>query len=100
MSVKLTSQNFDTETAVGVVAVDFYTDGCMPCKRIAPVLAELESDGAFKLAKINAENELTLSEKYNVTAAPTILFFKDGKEQTRIVGFANKDKLRGVIEAL
>ena len=71
--------------ADGLVLADFYSDSCVPCKRLAPVLAELEETygDALKVVKVNINFDLPLAEKCEVTAAPTLIFFKNGAEQDR-----------------
>ena len=51
--------------ADGLVLADFYSDSCVPCKRLAPVLAELEETygDALKVVKVNINFDLPLAEK-------------------------------------
>jgi thioredoxin 1 len=104
MAVRVNGENFDSEVlqADGIVLVDFYSDSCVPCKRMSPVLAEIEESytEGFKLVKVNINFDAELAEKYGVQAAPTFVFFKGGEEQARIVGAVKKSELTEKIDTL
>jgi thioredoxin/thiamine biosynthesis protein ThiS len=104
MSVKITSDNFDAEILESSVLVlaDFYSNSCLPCKRLSPVLAELEEEYGerLKLCKISADINQELCETYHVLSAPTLLFFKGGVLQERRSGFVGKDALREIINQM
>jgi thioredoxin 1 len=66
------------------VAVDFYADWCPPCKQIAPIFARLATQhavpGQLAFAKVNVDHAQDVARAYRITAMPTFLFFKDGKQ--------------------
>ena len=84
MAERIHAGDFDSKVlADGTFAlVDFYSDSCVPCKRMSPVLAELEESYAGKLY---------------VSSAPTLVFFKDGKEIQRLTGVQKKADLEKFI---
>ena len=88
--------------AEGLVLADFYSDSCIPCKRLSPVLAELEEayGDALKVAKININFDLPLAEQYEVQAAPTLIFFKNGAEQDRRRCLVKKAEFQEIIDYL
>lgn len=101
MSVKANAQNFDEQIKEGIVIADFYSDSCVPCKRMSPILAEIEEENSdVKLVKINVNFDGSLAEKYEVTAAPTLIFFTDGEERGRITGAAKKSDILEIINKL
>ena len=104
MAVKADNNTFDTEISENgkLVIADFYSDSCVPCKRMSPLLAELEEEYAdsVKLVKLNINFDAETAEKYEVTAVPTLVFFKNGEEQTRIVGAVKKAELVDKINTL
>ena len=71
------------------VLVDFYSDTCIPCKRLNPQLAKLEEARAGKLdvVKVNINFDTQVAVDNGVMAAPTLVLFQDGKEAGRTVGF-------------
>ena len=75
------------------VFVDFWAEWCGPCRAVAPVLESLaeDFDGKVKIVKINVDQENELANKYNVSAIPSLIILKDGKEIDRIVGGATKE---------
>ncbi|KAH6962247.1 thioredoxin-like protein [Ilyonectria robusta] len=72
---------FDSTT---YVAVDFFADWCPPCKQIAPIyetLADKHSvPNTLAFAKVNVDHAQDIARTYRVTAMPTFMFFKDGKQ--------------------
>ncbi len=81
------------------VIVEFYSDSCVPCKRMSPVLAELEEEySEIKIVKINVNFDSGAAQKYGVLSSPTFLFFKNGEEVKRMKGVVAKDDLADIIE--
>lgn len=93
----LTDQTFDEEIkgATEPVLVDFWAEWCGPCKMVAPILSEIAEDQAGKLrvAKVNIDENLELARRFEVMSIPTMILFKDGEPQTRIVGAKGKGQL-------
>jgi thioredoxin 1 len=101
MVLELTAENFQknvVESCVPVL-VDFWSPGCAPCNRIAPLVEEIaaEANGRFVVGKINAWEEQDLAARYHISAVPTLLVFKGGVVVNSLVGFQDKRKL---LEAL
>ena len=80
MPQRVSKDNFQSEvlSADTLVLADFYSDSCIPCKRLSPVLFELEKEyeGKLKIAKINVNFDSELASEYEVQVAPTLVFFK------------------------
>ena len=104
MAVRVTQETFSKEVleAKGLVLADFYSDSCVTCKRLSPVLAELEEayGDALKVVKININFDLPLAEQYEVQAAPTLIFFQNGAEKDRRKGLVKKAELMEIIDSL
>ena len=102
--IKLDESNFDRELMQNdkPVIVDFWAEWCGPCKMIAPLLDEVarEKAGAVKVAKVNVDENQSLSLKYNIRAIPALLFFKNGQLRDQVTGVASKKDLLNRLEAL
>lgn len=99
--IKVTEEDFE-RTVLGAdapVLVDFYADWCAPCKLVAPVVDELASrnTGRLLVAKVDTDRASNLSLRLGIRGVPTLILFKDGEEQGRVVGF-DAEGLRGLVE--
>ncbi|HEY4283480.1 MAG TPA: thioredoxin [Chthoniobacterales bacterium] len=103
-TIKLDESNFDREINQNekAVIVDFWAEWCGPCKMIAPLLDEIAKEKAesVKVAKVNVDENQSLSFKYNIRAIPSLLFFKNGQLRDQVTGMTSKKDLLGRIEAL
>lgn len=82
------------------VLVDFYSDTCIPCKRLNPQLAKLEEAraGELDVVKVNINFDTQVAVDNGVMAAPTLVLFQDGKEAGRTVGFKKLEELEEFID--
>lgn len=82
------------------VLVDFYSDTCIPCKKLNGPLGDMEEDNEGKLLvyKVNVNYDEALAKQYAVASVPTLVFFKEGKEVLRNTGAASYDEIDGLIE--
>ena len=103
MLQSINNDNFESEVLNSNVPVllEFYSDSCIPCKTMSPILAELEEEHTdIKVSKLNIKFGADTARKYNVMSSPTIVFFKNGEEVNRIKGVAKKADLEAVIKEI
>lgn len=97
MSIRADISTFAEQVleAGGTVLVDFYSDGCVACRMLAPVLGEIEDtyEDSLKVVKVNVGVSLELAEQYNIAAAPTLICFAGGEELWRKSGFISQAEL-------
>jgi thioredoxin 1 len=93
----LTDSTFSEEVVASdvPVLVDFWAEWCTPCKMIAPILEEIsaEHDGKIRIAKIDVDANPALARQFDVMSIPTLILFKDGEAEHRIVGAKGKAQL-------
>jgi thioredoxin len=97
-----TDGNFDDDVlkSGAPVLVDFWAEWCGPCKRLAPTVDALASEYAGKVTvgKLNVDENPNVSFKFQIRGIPTILIFKGGQVVESVVGLAQKDDLKKVID--
>lgn len=102
MAARVSADNFEAEVlkADGIVLADFYSDSCVPCKRLSPVIAEIEEQfgDKAKFVKININFDADIAEKYEVRSVPTVVFFRNGEELSRLGGTVKKADIISEIE--
>jgi len=97
LTTTLTDSTFDEEvgSASEAVLVDFWAEWCGPCKMIEPVLDEIARvhQGRLRIGKLNVDDNLETVRRFDVMSIPTLILFKDGEPQLRLVGAKGKAQL-------
>jgi thioredoxin 1 len=97
----ITDGNFDSTISGGKpVLVDFWAEWCGPCRRLAPTVEELAGDYEDKIVvgKLNVDENPNTAFKFSIRGIPTLLLFKGGQVVEQVVGLADKDSLKKVID--
>jgi thioredoxin 1 len=82
------------------VLVDFWAQWCAPCRMLAPTVeavAEKYSESANVL-KLNVDDNPATSQRYGIKGIPTLILFKNGKEEERIVGAASREAISRLLD--
>lgn len=88
--LSVTDATFEEEVLAAdtPVLVDFWATWCAPCKALAPHVATLagEHQGKLKVVKMDVQANMGTAAKHKVTALPTLIVFKGGREVARQQG--------------
>lgn len=102
MALRINQDNFEEKVLRSdkPVLLDFYSDTCIPCKRMAEPLGDVEDEYEDKIHvyKINVNYDEKLAEQYHVMSAPTLVFLVEGEEKSRLVGAAGKEDIVKLFE--
>ena len=102
MVQKIDINNFDTEVINSdkVTVVDFFFDWCGPCRKLSPIIEEIEQELSekVKFTKINTDDNVQLAQNYQISGIPTLLVFKNGELVQRMVGLMPKNAIITNIE--
>ena len=102
--VQVTDQNFETTVSSSsqLVLVDFWATWCAPCKMLRPVIEELatEYDGQMIVGELDVDANPIIASKFTVLSIPSVILFRGGKPEERIVGYKPKAYLRQKIDAV
>lgn len=97
MAVRVSSDDFEAKVLKSElpVIVDFYSDSCVACKKLAPVLGDIEDDYEDKVSvvKVNTNFDADLAAEYGIMANPTLVLFNKGQVVAKKVGAATKKDL-------
>lgn len=96
-------ETFDVEVLEqpGLALVDFWTEGCVPCRQLARVLGELaaEISSGLRIGTVTVEDNPALVERFGIRSAPTLLLFKDGVLVATRTGVDRRQVLKKLVEA-
>src|SRR2546423_3660756 len=90
----------DVLSATEPVLVDFWAEWCAPCRMLAPTVDAVAEKyaGRASVVKVNVDDNPTVSQKYGIKGIPTLILFKNGKEEERIVGATSKEAISRMID--
>lgn len=98
---QFTDGNFESEVLQSKqpVLVDFWAEWCMPCRMLTPTIEALATDftGKAKIGKLDTDANKMIAVKYNITAIPTIIIFKDGQPVKMMRGLKKKEELAAAL---
>ena len=83
-----------------LIIIDFFAEWCGPCQMLTPVLRNIDEKYGEKVEiyKVDVDENQSIAMRYGITAMPTLLFFKDGNEVERQVGYIDEDELVKLVD--
>lgn len=104
MAVQLQDATFENDVlkAGKPALVDFWAPWCGPCRMLAPIIEELaqEYEGKAIVGKLNTDESPNTASNYNISAIPTLLFFKGGQVVDQVVGVQGKAEIKAKLDNL
>ncbi len=81
------------------VVVDFWADWCEPCKTLMPLLEKIatEYEGAFLLAKVNADQQSGIAQQFGVRNLPTVMVIQGGQPVDGFTGAQTESFIRDML---
>ncbi len=93
---------FDAEVGPGsgLTVLDFWAEGCVPCRQLSRVLVELAPSlpDNVRIATVNVQDNPALVARFNIATVPTLLFLKDGTEVDRRTGVDRRQVIKKIVE--
>ena len=88
--IEVTDANFDQDVLKSEtpVLVDFWAAWCAPCRMLAPTVEAVADKyvATARVVKLNVDDNPSVSQRYGIKGIPTLILFKNGREEERVVG--------------
>lgn len=94
MIKELNISNFEKETKQGLKLIEFFSDWCGFCTRQEPILKELDK---IWIGRVNTDENREIAKKYKISALPSFVLLKDGKEIENFSGLHSKFDIMNII---
>jgi thioredoxin 1 len=99
-TVQVTENTFDQLVSDHpIVFLDFWASWCGPCLAMEPVVQKLAAKYSDRVifGKVNVDDEINLSSKYQVFSIPTFMIFKNGQPMEAVIGAVGESSLERLI---
>lgn len=98
--MKLTEEDFDrVVSGPKPVLVDYWATWCPPCRIMEPVVEKLAAkySGRVLFAKVNVDEEMGISSRYQIFSIPTFMIFKNGEPMDAVIGAVGEASLERLL---
>ncbi len=100
--IEVTDVSFEKDVLQSAqpVLVDFWAAWCAPCRMLTPTVeavAEMYASRA-RVVKLNVDDNPSISQRYGIKGIPTLILFKGGHEEERVVGATSKEAISKMID--
>ncbi|MEX2031766.1 MAG: thioredoxin, partial [Dehalococcoidia bacterium] len=84
------------------VIVDFWSPWCQPCRQVSPIVEQIAAmrEGAYKVVKVNIDEEPALAQQYEVQSIPMIALFRNGRLERAALGAKPRPQLEAELGML
>ena len=100
--VEFNDSNFETEVINSdqPVLVDFWAEWCMPCRMLAPTIDKIAESYSekVKVGKLDTDSNREIAIKYQISAIPTVILFKDGQVSQKFVGLRQEKDFKAALD--
>ena len=101
-TIEITDANFEAEVVKSStpVLVDFWAAWCAPCRMLAPTVEAVAEKyaGNARVVKLNVDDNPSVSQRFGIKGIPTLILFKNGHEEERVVGATSEAAISRMIE--
>src|SRR5437773_5237835 len=82
------------------VLVDFWAIWCQPCRALAPTVEAVAEkySGSATVVKLNVDDNPSVSQRYGIKGIPTLILFKNGREEERVVGATSEAAIARMLD--
>src|SRR5438309_249602 len=82
------------------VLVDFWAAWCAPCRMLAPTVEAVAEKyaGNARVVKLNVDDNPSVSQRFGIKGIPTLILFKNGHEEERVVGATSEAAISRMID--